>query len=275
MKPAELKQTEAKEIAFFDKYYENGAYHPTGWRLRLEREVGSLRKVMRKGTLGRVLSLGCGDGQFELLLAPWAQQVVGLDISAQAIEIAQRQQIRQGITNVEFRCLSFADLRWEEQFDTIICLAFLHHVPESELPQLLRQCFDHLKPGGFFYSQDPNQNGVLRKIGRVLMGSKCDQYHSPDERELVPHELETQLKSAGFGVVTLRYIDLTLIPALFVLAKGPGWPLRLCIPLDYLWCHSPLARWSSGFVAVAEKKAAAAPLPSLNPKPASPTGLAG
>ena len=63
------------------------------------------------------------------------------------------------------------------------------------------------------------------------------------------------MKSAGFGAVNLRYIDFTLIPALFILAKRPGWPLRLCVPLDYLWCHSPLARWASGFVAVAEKNA--------------------
>jgi SAM-dependent methyltransferase len=253
MDPSNLKQTESKEIAFFDKYYENEAYNPLGWRLRLAREVRSLRKEMRGETLGRVLSLGCGDGQFEQMLAPWAKQVVGLDISPQGIEIAQRQAARKGIKNVEFRCLSFSDLRWDEQFDTIICLAFLHHVPEEEVPKLLKQCFDHLKQGGFFYSQDPNRNGVLRKMGRVLLGSNYDKYHSPDERELDPGELAGQLKSVGFSAVTHRYIDLTLIPALFILAKKPSWPLRLCPPLDYLWCHSPLARWASGFVAVAEK----------------------
>jgi 2-polyprenyl-3-methyl-5-hydroxy-6-metoxy-1,4-benzoquinol methylase len=246
-------QTESKEIAFFDKYYENEAYNPRGWRLRLEREVRSLRKEMRGETLGRVLSLGCGDGQFELMLAPWARQVVGLDISPQGVEVARRQAAQQGITNAEFRCLSFSDLRWDDQFDTIICLAFLHHVPEDKMPKLLKQCFDHLMPGGFFYAQDPNRNGILRKAGRVLMGSTHDKYHSPDERELVPQELETQLKAAGFAAVKLRYIDLTLIPALFILAKRPSWPLRLCVLVDFLWCHSPFARWASGFVAVASK----------------------
>ena len=169
MTTPENKQTESKEIAFFDKYYENEAYNPLGWRLRLEREVRSLRKEMRGATLGRVLSLGCGDGKFELMLAPWARQVVGLDISPQGIELARRQAAQQGITNVEFRCLSFSDLSWDDKFDTIICLAFLHHVPEDELPGLLKQCFDHLKPGGFFYSQDPNRNGILRKAHRALI----------------------------------------------------------------------------------------------------------
>lgn len=249
------EQTASKEIEFFDKYYGQEAYNPLGWRLRLVREVNSLRKEMRGPKLGRVLSLGCGDGQFELLLAPWAEQVVGLDISPQGIEAAKRQAARQGIANVEFRCLSFSDLQWDDQFDTIICLAFLHHVPAGELPLLLQQCFSHLKPGGFFYSQDPNRRGVLRKMGRVVLGKNYDKYHTPDERELDPDELAGQLQAAGFSPVKLRYIDFTLIPALFILAKRPGWPLRFCVALDQLWCHSPLARWATGFVAVADKPA--------------------
>ena len=218
---------------------------------------------MRLGTLGRVLSLGCGDGQFELLLAPWAKQVVGLDISPQGIEVAKCKADRAGIRNVEFRCQSFSELRWDDQFDTIICLAFLHHVPEAEVAELLKNCFAHLTPSGVFYSQDPNRNGVLRKLGRLIFGASLDKYHSPDERELIPAELASQLEAAGFCAVKLRHIDLTLIPALFILAKRVSWPLYLCRILDFLWCHSPLARWSSGFVAVAEKPL---PVPGANQK---------
>jgi len=248
------EQTESKEVAFFDKYYETEAYNPLGWRLRLDREIRSLRKeVPSGGALGRVLSLGCGDGQFELMLAPWAEQIVGLDISPQGIETAQQQAVQQGIHNVEFRCLSFADLAWDDEFDTIICLAFLHHVPEEETPRLLRQCYDHLKPGGFFYSQDPNRNGVLRSVARVLMRSRLDKFHSPDERELDPKQVESQLRGVGFSPVAIRYIDLLLIPTLFILAKKPGWALRLCLPIDLIWCRGPFARWASGFVAVARK----------------------
>ncbi len=245
--------TDQQEIEFFNKYYESQAYNPVGWRLRLNREVRSLRGILRAGTLGRVLSLGCGDGQFELMLAPWAERVVGLDISAQGIDIAKRKAAQANLTNVDFVCMPFADLRWDDPFDTIICLAFLHHVPEPELQGLIDRCFTHLKPGGLFYSQDPNRHGVLRKLGRVVMGTHYDHYHSPDERELDPPELERQLRAAGFDAVTIRHIDLTLIPALYLLAKRPGWPLYCCLPIDFLWCHSPLARWSSGFVATAFK----------------------
>jgi SAM-dependent methyltransferase len=245
---------EADEIAFFEKYYGGQAYHPVGWRLRLARELHSLRRATGGVRLRRVLSLGCGDGQFELMLAPFADQITALDISPQAIEVAKRNAAQAQISNVDFRCLPLSELSWDSQFDAIVCLAFLHHVPEVELPELLRQISSHLKPGGFFYSQDPNRHGLLRKIGRLLLGAKYDKFHSPDERELVPGDLTAKLRAAGFGSVQIGYIDLTLIPALFVLTKGPGVPFHLCGAIDWIWCHSPFAPWSSGFYASARKK---------------------
>ncbi len=244
---------EADEIAFFAKYYENQAYNPTGWRLRLQRELRSLLRQSGEARLGRVLSLGCGDGQFELMLAPHAKQVTGLDISHEAIELAKRKTTAAKIDNVEFRCQPLSDLKWDETYDAIICLAFLHHVPPVELPTLLRQVYDHLVPGGFFYAQDPNVHGVLRKIGRVVLRDGYDRYHSPDERELNPSELISQMQETGFNKVRINYIDLTLIPALFVLAKGPRWPMYACSTVDWLWCRTPFAPWSSGFTTFARR----------------------
>lgn len=245
---------EQGEIDFFERFYGEGAYHPTGWRLRLSRELKSLRRVAGKRGLGRVLSLGCGDGEFELMLSKYADQITALDISSQAIEIANRNAARRGVTNVDFRCMPLADLSWEDQFDTVICLAFLHHVPEDDLPLLLRAAYDHLKPGGLFYSQDPNIKGFMRKVGRVILRDNYDKYHTPDERELVPGEIATLLKDAGFRRVRIGYIDVTLIPSYFVVTKGPGAPFYLARAFDWAWCHSPVAKWASGFYASARKE---------------------
>jgi SAM-dependent methyltransferase len=247
------KEVEASEIAFFANYYENTAYNLTGWRLRLNRELHSLRRVLGNQKPKRVLSIGCGDGAFEIQLAPFAEHITALDLSPQAIQVAQQTAAKAKVTHVDFRCLSFADLAWNEKFDVIICLAFLHHVREPDLPDFLKQVYTHLEPGGFFYSQDPSIHGVLRKIGRVLLGSNYDKYHSPDERELDPAELKLLLKSAGFSTVEIDYIDLTLIPMLYILTTGPDWPLYLCAGLDWLWCRSPVARWASGFKAISRK----------------------
>lgn len=247
------KTVEANEITFFATYYEHEAYNPHGWRLRLERELSSLKRVIGPQPLKRVLSVGCGDGAFELRLAALAEHITALDISAQAIQLAKHQALQMNVTHIDFQCLPLAELDWAEQFDAIICLAFLHHLPEQDLLDFLKQVHEHLKPSGFFYSQDPSVHGVLRKLGRVILGANYDKYHTPDERELDPAELTRLLKLAGFASVNVGYIDFTLIPALYILAKGPAWPLYLCVGLDWLWCHSPFARWASGFTAVAKK----------------------
>jgi len=249
IEPQDRARTEADERAFFARYYAEQRYHPVGWRLRMERDLRVLRDAAGARGLGRVLSIGCGDGAFELLLAPHADAVLAVDLSPEAIAVAQRTQAASGARNLEFRCMSFRDLPWQEKFDTIVCLAFLHHVSEAELPGFLRACRDHLTAEGLFFSQDPNVNGVLRALGRVVLGRGYDKYHSPDERELDPGELAGQLRDAGLRDVALRHVDLTLIPACYVIRRGPGLPLRLLAWLDRAWCATPLAPWSSGFAA--------------------------
>ena len=249
METVERARSEADERAFFARYYAEQRYHAGGWRLRMQRDLRVLREAAGGRGLGRVLSIGCGDGAFELLAAPHAESVLAVDLSPEAIAVAQRARAVSGVRNAEFRCMSFRDLPWEEKFDTIVCLAFLHHVSEPELPGFLRACHDHLAPGGLFFSQDPNVNGVLRAIGRVLMGKGYDKYHSPDERELDSDELTGQLREAGLAEVAVRHVDLTLIPICYVIRRGPTFPIRLLAWLDRAWCATPLAKWSSGFAA--------------------------
>jgi SAM-dependent methyltransferase len=255
MERADRARTESDERAFFARYYAEQRYHAGGWRLRMQRDLRVLRDAAGARGLGRVLSVGCGDGAFELLAAQHADSVLAVDLSPEAIAVAQRAQRLASVHNVEFRCMSFRDLPWEERFDTIVCLAFLHHVPEPELPGFLRACRDHLAPGGLFFSQDPNVNGVLRKIGRVVMGKGYDAYHSPDERELDPSELVGQLRAAGLADAAVRHVDLTLIPICYVIRRGPTFPIRVLAGLDRAWCASPLAKWSSGFAAWARRAA--------------------
>lgn len=244
---------EADEIAFFAKYYANEAYNLAGWHLRMRRDLDSLRRAAGGARLKRVLSLGCGEGQFEIMLAPFAEQIIALDISPEAIEAAKRKAQARGVTNVDFRCMPLSDLGWDEQFDTVVCLAFLHHVWEPDIPGLLQEIYNHLNMGGFFYSLDPNVHGVLRKIGRVILGAKYNNYHTPDERELDPQQLKGTLRAAGFNPVEIVNIDLTLIPLMFMLKKAPAWLFHVLLGIDWAWCHSPFARWASGFSAVARK----------------------
>ncbi len=246
-------QIEATERSFFAEYYAGGAFHPLGMELRLGRELRWVRRVTRGRRLGRVLSVGCGDGRFERLLASYADHVLGIDLSPQAVAAATREADRAGYTNLEFRCQSLFDLEWDGSFDAVFCLALLHHIPAGDLPGFLQQVHAHLQPGGWLFTHDPNRRGILRRLGRWIMGSGYHRYHSPDERELDPDDTATLLREIGFASVQVGYLDHTLIPSMYLLARGPAWPLRLCLAIDWLWCRSPLRRWSSAFTIAARR----------------------
>ena len=248
---AVLRQVEDAERKFFAGYYAEQRYNPTGWRLRLRRDARMLCAAAPGGRLGRVLSIGCGDGQFELLLAARAQSVLGVDISPEAIEVARRAQAQAG-TNVEFRCVSVADLELAERFDTVVCVAFLHHLPAAGLTGFLQFVASRLEPGGLLYTQDPSVHGFFRWLGHLVLRDTYDTYHSPDEREL-DGEVLGALGTAGFSNVVLRYIDVTLIPMLYAAMRGPAPLFYACSAFDRVWCASPLARWASGFCVVARK----------------------
>ena len=227
-------------------FFAEWALNPAGDKLRWRRELDLLRRA-RPGGLGSVLSLGCGRGWFEALLAGHADHVVGIDLSPESIEDAEALAASQGITNIEFICADVGSFELEGSFDTVLCVAFLHHLSDRECLELLVRIHRHLREGGLLHTQDPNVHGLLRKLGRIVLGSRYDEFHSDDERELDPTAMSRMFSDAGFQRVDLRYMDLCLIPAMQFFPKAPAWTMQSFALVDRAWCSLPVARWASGF----------------------------
>jgi SAM-dependent methyltransferase len=81
----------------------------------------------------RILDAGCGTGSGTDYLAhlnPDAQ-VVAMDLSAGALQVAKERCQRSGATEVEFHNLSIYDVgKLEGKFDFINCVGVLHHLPD-------------------------------------------------------------------------------------------------------------------------------------------------
>ncbi len=228
------------------EFFADWVVNPGGNALRWRRELDLLRHA-KPGGLGSVLSLGCGRGWFETLLAEHADQVLGIDLSPESIADAQALVAREGIHNVEFVCADIARFELDQSFDTVICVGFLHHLSDREGVELLMRIYEHLKVGGLLHTQDPNVNGLLRKLGRIALGSRYDDFHSDDERELDPDAVRKMFLEVGFDRADVRYMDLSLIPAMQILPRSPLWVMRACALVDRVWCSLPVARWASGF----------------------------
>lgn len=104
-----------------------------------------------------VLDLACGDGMGSRLLKQWgAAHVVGIDISAQMIELAQQQEHAQPL-GIEYHVADAARLGKIGAFDRVTAAYFLHYAQNREqLLHMVQTVYDNLKPGQHFVASNAN-----------------------------------------------------------------------------------------------------------------------
>ncbi|NET33156.1 MAG: class I SAM-dependent methyltransferase [Cyanothece sp. SIO1E1] len=100
----------------------------------------------------RILDAGCGTGvgtEYLVHLNPDAD-VVGIDLSAGALAVAQERCQKSGATRVEFHHLSLFDVEHlPGEFDLINCVGVLHHTPDPI--RGIQALAQKLKPGGLLH----------------------------------------------------------------------------------------------------------------------------
>ena len=105
----------------------------------------------------RILDAGCGTGvgtEYLILLNPHAE-IVGVDISEKALEIAQKRSQQSGVATNHNHPISFHHLPLENadqiegEFDLINCVGVLHHLPDPMAG--IKALSKKLAPGGIFH----------------------------------------------------------------------------------------------------------------------------
>lgn len=186
-----------RELAYHEKLYSGFAQsHFARPAVRAMRQHMATRILRLTGATrnSRVLSLGCGIGDTELLLAPHVSEVTGVDLSPKAIAQARADAARLGIANARFERETPADGRYA----VVIAIFFLHHLPDASLAELPGQLNSLLDPGGVFYSLDPSRDRLSGAVGRRLIPGLMKRYQTPDERELSANGTAALFTEAGF-----------------------------------------------------------------------------
>jgi SAM-dependent methyltransferase len=189
----------------------------------------------------RVLSLGCGIGDTELLVAPHAAELVGVDLSPAAIRQARADALRAGLSNVRFLAGDLQTLALPPRsFDVILAVFVLHHLPDAAINDLARRVARLLRPGGVFYSLDPSRYRLSGAVGRLLVPGLMRRYQSPDERELVPEDTCRLFREAGLEAQA-RIYDFLSTPCAGLFPSA-AFVYRLARMADELLVRLPLVR---------------------------------
>ncbi|UEM24600.1 class I SAM-dependent methyltransferase (plasmid) [Skermanella mucosa] len=133
-------------MEFFDEFKTAEAYGLHLMHSHAYREAAALVPA------GRVLDLGCNNGYGSFELSRHGHRVVGVDVSAEALDDARR---RFSADNLDYRQVSGQDLPFEaDSFDLITSFQVIEHIVEME--PYLREIRRVLKPGGLAVFTTPN-----------------------------------------------------------------------------------------------------------------------
>jgi 2-polyprenyl-3-methyl-5-hydroxy-6-metoxy-1,4-benzoquinol methylase len=107
---------------------------------------------------GTLLDVGCGNGWISTFFAKLGMNVIGIDFSQEQINSAIENQSKSNLNTLQFRCADIVNLdetQYKDHFDSIIVNAFLHHLPNAEIAQIMHKLETMLRPGGKLYLYEP------------------------------------------------------------------------------------------------------------------------
>ncbi|MGH8137884.1 MAG: class I SAM-dependent DNA methyltransferase [Steroidobacteraceae bacterium] len=145
--------------AAFDELYEE-TNDPFGAEMRQyryqQRKYDSLLSMLPRQPYRRVLDIGCGLGSLTRKLAPFAEHVLGTDISAAAI--GQARKLSAAHPNIVYSQKNMLDeTQGEPGFDLIVLADTLYYIEpltEMGLKSIVRNVSSKLAPGGLLLVVD-------------------------------------------------------------------------------------------------------------------------
>ena len=106
----------------------------------------------------RVLDVGCGGGILSDAMARRGADVLGIDLAAKPLKVAQLHALEAGTPSVEYREIAAEALAEQcpAQFDMVTCMEMLEHVPDPS--SIVHACAALVKPGGWLFFSTLNRN---------------------------------------------------------------------------------------------------------------------
>jgi SAM-dependent methyltransferase len=244
-----------KEIRFFDQFEDEHGEYDVLAEKSYQRILGALAEWAHPQPGMSCIDLGCGTGAFTRRLGQFRLALTGVDISPRSIERAKALGGAEYVVGDICHCPLPSS-----SYDLAVMSGVLHHISDQAARvESLRESLRLLKPGGRFFSYDPNAHSPSMFLYRDPRSPLYSQAGKTDnEILLTQHQIEAELKAAGFASICVR--GLSGIAYRYV----EGGLARKLLPL-YNHLYEPLVRWSpfekalgTFLVATAEKPAATA-----------------
>ena len=158
----------------------------------------------------KALDVGCGGGILADAMARKGAEVLGIDLAAKSLKVAQLHALEAGTQGVEYREVAVESLASTQPaaFDVVTCMEMLEHVPDPA--SVVRACAALVKPGGwvFFSTINRNPQSVLFAIvGAEYLLNLLPRGTHEYARFIRPSELAGWCRQSGLDLRATRGME--------------------------------------------------------------------
>ncbi|MGE0499083.1 MAG: bifunctional 2-polyprenyl-6-hydroxyphenol methylase/3-demethylubiquinol 3-O-methyltransferase UbiG [Ramlibacter sp.] len=158
----------------------------------------------------RVLDVGCGGGILADAMARRGADVLGIDLAARALKVAQLHALEAQTPGVAYREVSVEALAAEmpASFDVVTCMEMLEHVPDPA--SVVRACSALVKPGGWVFFSTINRNAkafLLAIVGAEYVLNMLPRGTHEYEKLIRPSELGAWIRASGLDLRATRGLE--------------------------------------------------------------------
>ncbi len=112
-----------------------------------------------------IADLGCGDGSISLPLLGVSNQITLVDLAENMLQVAKKNTPPAAAGRVRFLNCEFSELPDDPEFDVVLCIGVLAHVPsvDEAIAKVARIC----KRGGKCIFQLTDHTSLLARLSRL------------------------------------------------------------------------------------------------------------
>ena len=157
-----------------------------------------------------VLDVGCGGGILADAMARRGASVLGIDLAAKPLRVAQLHALEAQTSGVEYREVSAEALAEErpQSYDVITCMEMLEHVPDPSA--IVDACARLTKPGGWLFFSTINRNPkafLFAIVGAEHVLKLLPKGTHEYARFIRPSELAQWCRTAGLSPSEMRGME--------------------------------------------------------------------
>ena len=155
----------------------------------------------------KVIDVGCGGGILAESMALRGANVLGIDMGAAPLSVAELHALDSGVDNVKYQKITVEEIAEEQagKYDVVTCMEMLEHVPNPA--SIISACAKLVKPDGHVFFSTINRNPksfALAIVGAEYVLNMLAKGTHEYAKFIRPSELEGWARDASLQLENIK-----------------------------------------------------------------------